>query len=164
MKFTCRPVDLDFVDSAPLRFVSEVEIAASPEQVFNIFEDENAWPKWFDDIVKVEWTSPKPYGVGTTRIGTLKRMTVHEKFIAWDPGRRFAFCLTAATLPIAHAFCEDYRLKPLGNGKTRFTYTIACEPRWLLKLAGPLGRRMMDTMLRKAAHSLAAFMQAEAPR
>ncbi len=159
MRFTYRPVDLDFVEKAPLRFVTEVEIAASPEQVFKVFENENAWPEWFDDIIKVEWTSPKPYGVGTTRIGTLKRMTVYEKFIAWDPGRRFTFCLAAATLPIAHAFCEDYRLEPLGTGKTRFIYTIACEPRLLLKLAGPLGRRMMDSMLRKAARSLAAYMQ-----
>jgi uncharacterized protein YndB with AHSA1/START domain len=158
MKFTCRSVDLYFLESKPLRFVNEVEINASPEQVFKVFEDGESWPKWFKDIVKVEWTSPKPFGVGTTRIVTLKTMTVYEQFIVWDPGKRFTFYFTATSVPLFHAFCEDYRLEPIGNGKTKFTYIVAYEPSLLFKLSGPIGRWILGKSLRNGAHSLAAYM------
>ena len=159
MKFSCRTVDLAFLDSAPIRFVNEVEINASPERVFEIFEDGESWPKWFRDIVKVEWTSSKPFGVGTTRTVTLKTMTVYEKFIAWDPGKRFTFYFTGTSLPIAHAFCEDYQLEALSNGRTKFTYIVAFEPRLLIKMSGPIGRWIFGNMFRTGAKSLAAFMQ-----
>jgi uncharacterized protein YndB with AHSA1/START domain len=159
MKFTCRTVDSNFLESAPLRFVNEVEINASPEQVFKVFEDGESWPKWFKDIIKVEWTSPKPFGVGTTRTVTLKTMTVYEQFIAWDPAKRFTFYFTATSVPLFHAFCEDYRLEPIGKGKTKFTYIVAYEPRLLLKLAGPIGRWILGNSLRNGAHSLAVFIK-----
>jgi hypothetical protein len=127
--------------------------------VFKVFEDGESWPKWFKDIIKVEWTSPKPFGVGTTRTVTLKTMTVYEQFISWDPGKRFTFYLTAASVPFLHALCEDYRLEPLGNGKTKFTYIVAYEPRLLLKLAGPIGRWIFGNMFHNAVLSLAAFME-----
>ncbi len=160
MKFNCRSVDLRFLESAPVRFVNEVEINASPEQVFKVFEDGESWPKWFKDIIKVEWTSPKPFGVGTTRTVNRKPMiVVYEQFIAWDPGKRFTFFLTAINRPIVHALCEDYRLESLGNGKTKFTYIVAYEPRLLNKLAGPIGRWYFRNMCHNAALSLAAFME-----
>jgi uncharacterized protein YndB with AHSA1/START domain len=159
MKFPCRRVDLGFLESAPLKFVNEVEINASPEQVFKVFEDGESWPKWFKDIIKVVWTSPEPFGVGTTRTVTLKTMTVYEHFFVWDPGKRFTFYFTATSVPLFHAFCEDYRLEPTDNGKTRFTYIVAYEPRLLLKLAGPIGRWIMGNMVRNGAHSLPVFMK-----
>lgn len=159
MRFACRPVDLSFIETAPLKFVNEVELDASPEQVFKVLEDEESWPKWFKEIVGIEWTSPKPFGVGTTRTAKLRGATVYEHFIAWDPGKRFTFRLAGASVPIARAFCEDYRLEPTGNGKTRFTYIVAIEPGLLLKLAGPIARLVMGNMLRNGAHSLAAYMK-----
>jgi len=159
MKFTCRAMDLSFIESAPHRFVNEVEINASPERVFEVFEDGESWPNWCPDLIKVEWTSPKPFGVGSTRTVTLKTMTVYEHFIAWDPGKRFTFYLTAINRPIARAFCEDYRLETLDKGKTKFTYTVAYEPRLLLKLAGPIGKRIMGNMFRDTALCLTAFME-----
>ena len=159
-QFSCRTVDLNFLDSAPVKIVNEVEINASPERVFRVFEDAESWPKWFKEIVNVEWTSPQPLGVGSTRTVTLKTMTAYEKFIAWDAGKRFTFYFTAASQPIVHAFCEDYRLEASGEGKTKFTHTVAYEPRLLLKLAGPIGKRHLGNMFRDGARSLATFMNA----
>jgi uncharacterized protein YndB with AHSA1/START domain len=158
-RFACREVDLGFLESAPVRFVNQVEIDAPPERVFEVLEDGESWPKWFKDIVRVEWTSPKPFGVGTTRTVTLKTMTVYEKFIAWDPGKRFTFYFTATSTPSAHAFIEDYRLKASGQGGTKFTYTVAYEPRLPLKMAGPVAKLILGNMFRNGARSLAAFMK-----
>ena len=44
-------------------------------------------------IDRVDWTSPRPFGVGTTRTVTFQGggMEVYETFIAWDPGKHMAF-------------------------------------------------------------------------
>jgi len=159
MRFSCRTVELEFLDSAPVKLVNEVEINASPERVFEVLEAGESWPKWFKDIVSVEWTSPEPFGVGSTRTVTLKTMTACEKFIAWDIGKRFTFYFTATSQPIAHAFCEDYRLEASGKGKTKFIHTVAYEPRLLLKMAGPIGKRNLKNMFQNGAQSLATFME-----
>jgi hypothetical protein len=82
LNFVCRPVDLHFIESAPLRFVSEVEIDAPLKHVFKVLEDMESWSRFVRDAVKVEWTSPKPFGVGSTRTVILKGMTSPEQFIA----------------------------------------------------------------------------------
>jgi len=159
LRFPCREVGHDFLESAPLRFVNEVTINATPARVFEALEDPQAWPKWFNDIVKVEWTSPKPFSVGTTRTVRLKAMTVFEKFSVWETGKRFTFYFTETSLPFAHAFCEDYRLEDSGSGTTRLIYTVALEPRLLIRLGGPVSRLIMGRMFRNGARSLSAYME-----
>ena len=158
MEFSCNKVGMDFVESAPERIVNEIELEASPERVFEVLENGDAWPRWFDDILKVEWTSPKPFGVGTTRIVTLKPMTVYEEFIAWETGKRFTFCFTGTSLPFMKALCEDYRLEPLGKNRTKFTYIVAYDPHLHIELAGPIGKWALGNMFQNATHSLANFM------
>ena len=60
----CERVGLDFIDSAPFRFVSAVDLAITPEQVL---DDAETWPQWATAITKLTWTSHQPHGVGTTR-------------------------------------------------------------------------------------------------
>ncbi len=63
----CERVGLDFIDRAPFRFVSTVDLAITPEQLFEVLDDAESWPHWATAITKVTWTSPQPHGVGTTR-------------------------------------------------------------------------------------------------
>ena len=48
--FKCQPVDLDYLENAPFKFVNTVELNAKPEQVFKLFEDPDAWPKWYKEL------------------------------------------------------------------------------------------------------------------
>jgi len=157
--YSSRKVGLEFIESAPVRFVNEVTIHASCDEVFEALKDPDSWPRWFSDIQRVEWTSPPPFGVGSTRTVTLKGMTVYEKFMVWEPGKRFAFYAPKISKPIAHAFCEDYRLEDSGSGTTRLIFTVAMEPRLMLRLAGPVGRFMMGRTFKNSARSLAAYME-----
>jgi hypothetical protein len=159
MKFACRPVGLDFIESAPLRFIYTVDIDASPEGVFKVLADVDAWPRFLKDTLKAQWTSPEPHGVGSTRELILKGLTVQEHFIAWEPGKRFTFYIAEMTAPLARALCEDYHLEHSDSGKTRFTYIVACEPSLLLKLMGPVGRWLLGGMFRRVAYSLADFIK-----
>jgi len=159
MRFACRPVGLDFLESAPLRFVNEVEINAAPEYVFKVLADADSWPAFVRDIRKAQWTSPAPHGVGSTRTVVLTGMTVWEKFIAWEPGKRFTFYIEESTAPLARIVCEDYRLEPAGGGRTVLTYAMACEPALLLTLTGPLGKRQLGGLCSRIAHGISAFME-----
>lgn len=68
----CERVGLDFVDSAPFRFVSTVDLPITPEQVWEVLDDVESWPHWATVITKVTWTSPQPHGVGTTRVVNMR--------------------------------------------------------------------------------------------
>ena len=158
MRFTCRPVGLDFIEGAAYRFENEVELDATPEAVFDIFADGESWPRWFEGIRRVVWTSPEPKGVGTTRTVTLTTMTVFEHFLAWERGRRFAFRFEGSSLPLCRAGVEDYRLEDLGGGRTRFHYGVYLEPSLVVRLAGPIARAQFTSMFRKAAEGLKVYV------
>ena len=76
-------VELDFIDNAPFRFVSTVDLAISPEQLFEVLADAESCPDWATAITKVTWTSPEPRGVGTTRTVNMRGGIVgDEVFLA----------------------------------------------------------------------------------
>ena len=158
MRFPCHPVDASFFDTAPMRLRNTVERAARPADVFAIFEDGESWPRWFHGIHKVVWTSNKPYGVGTTRSVWLTGITVDERFFRWEHDRRFSFYLTGHSVPLAHAFAEDYRLDEVAGGETRFTYSVAIEPRLALSVGGPIARTYFGSMVRNACKGLQDYV------
>jgi hypothetical protein len=147
MRFPCHPVDASFFDTAPMRFRNTVELAARPADVFAIFEDEESWPRWFHGINKVVWTGNKPYGV-----------TVEERFFRWEQDRRFSFYLSGHSMPLAHALAEDYLLHEVAAGETRFTYSVAIEPRLALSIGGPIARTYFGSMVRNACKGLQDYV------
>ena len=150
--FPCKKVGLDFLSSAPARFDAQVEVHATPEQIFEVFEDAHAWTVWAPPITNVDWTSPKPYGVGTTRtVSMIGGLVGYEEFIAWERGKRMAFCFVGASRNNVSAFAEDYRVTALGAGKTRVEWTMAMEPagvgKWTMPLFAPVMRFGLQWML-----------------
>jgi uncharacterized protein YndB with AHSA1/START domain len=168
MHFTCRAVELDFLDSAAWRFDNVVELDAPPGEVFDIFADGESWPKWFDAVQRITWTSPEPKGVGTTRTVTLAvtplKVTVQERFLVWDPGQRFTFRFEGVGLPLFHAGIEDYRLQDLSGGRCALTYTVCLEPTAVVRLAGPVTRPLFARMLRTGAQGLKSYVAASPHR
>jgi hypothetical protein len=158
MRFPCHAVEAAFFDTAPMRFRNVVELAAPPAKVFAIFEDGDSWPKWFRAIHKVAWTSSRPYGVGSTRTVWMALVTLEEHFFRWEKDRRCSFYLTGHSMPLAHALAEDYLLEELSPGKTRFTYTVAMEPRLAVTVGGPLSRMYFGSMFRSACENLQGYV------
>lgn len=130
----CTKVSLDYFNTAKT-YTSIVEIDATPEQIFESFENANDWPKWVPPIKHVEWTSAKPFGVGTTRTVTMIGLVGNEVFIAWDYPQRMAFCFAHASQPLIESFAEDYIVTPLENGKTQLVWRMAMTPKGVARFS-----------------------------
>ncbi len=107
--FPCEPVDVSFIETAPYRFTNSVDLAITPEQLFEVLADAESWPRWANVITKVAWTSPEPRGVGTTRVVDMRGGIVgDEEFLIWEPLRRMAFRFNECSTTAVAAFAEDY--------------------------------------------------------
>lgn len=95
--------------------------------VWKALLDPVAWTQWLA-ISKVTWTSPQPFGVGTTRTVEVAGQTIEETFFAWEEGRRMAFRFERSTLPVSAAV-EDYLIRQTETG---------CELHWTGRASAPL--------------------------
>ena len=141
--YPCTVVDDQYIHHAPKKYVAKVVVNASAEQVFEVFEDADAWPQWAMPINKVIWTSPKPYGIGTTRIVEMIGLTGDETFIAWDYPKHMAFCFTQMSESLIESFAEDYVVTELADGQTEVQWTMAMTPRGYGKITMALFGPMM---------------------
>jgi hypothetical protein len=76
-----------------------------------------------------------------------------EKMIAWDDAVRWAWTVTAASLPFASAQVESFELRPAAGG-TRVRWTIAIEPRLLATLGRPFMQRTTASLFAGAMRNL----------
>ena len=160
-EYKCVPFELDYYATAPQQFIYERTLECSPDELFDIFEDEHSWPVWGTGIAKVDWTSPKPYKVGTTRTVTFQGggMEVYETFIAWERGKHMAFCFTGTTQEVWTSFGENYVVKDLGDGECHLTWTIAYTPCSVFKMIHPLVKPVMRFWLGMLANNLGKYVK-----
>jgi len=154
----CREVGLDFIETAPFRFVSTVDLFITPEQLFEVLADASSWPHWASVITNVTWTSPEPRGVGTTRTVEMRGgITGEEEFLAWDEFTHLAFRFTESTTSSITAFAEDYRVVPTAAG-CHLTWVMAMEPNGLAgRLGMQLGRPVMGWLFQRFLYNLRRY-------
>jgi hypothetical protein len=150
--FKCRPVDESFFESAPMRLRAGFEIAQSAEKVWAELTADDAlhWCRILDDV---RWTSPRPFGVGTTReVKALKGANMlREHYFLWEEGRRHCFYVTESSGPLFRALAEDYLVEPRGADACRFTWTIAVEPTAVGRAGTPVNRAILKTLFTDTA-------------
>ena len=162
MWFKMRPVDLGFLATAARIYSVERYIEAPRDGVWNAFTDPSTWRHWWPGVRSASYgSSPRPYGVGTYREATVGRQKYQEYIVAWDERRRFAYYIDRATLPIANAQLECTELEDESGG-TRVRWTIAHDPRMLLRVSAPFFRHIMDSMLARAMTNLERYLRSGA--
>jgi hypothetical protein len=157
MWFDVEAVPLAFTESSPYHIENIVRIEASPARVFEIWATGERQRDWFQDFVDNRWTSPAPHGVGAEREVELALLTVKERFLAWEPGKRMTFHIYGITLPLVTAMVEDLRLEPDGEGATRMTWRVHYRPSLLMRLVHPVGRAVFGRLFRRSAAGLARY-------
>lgn len=155
--FPCERVDASFTDTAPFRFSNSVELAITPEQLFEVLADAEAWPRWASVITKVTWTSPEPRGVGTTRTVHMRGGIIgDEEFLVWEPFARMAFRFNECSTRAVAAFAEDYRVEAIAGG-CRLTWTMAQKPAGPAKLAMVVVAPLLNLGLRRFLAKLRSY-------
>jgi len=140
------PVDEGFFDTATVRFVGVFDIPRPAEDVWLQLTRDGA----LDHCRLLRgavWTSPRPFGVGTTRTmaTTGGVLVLDETFFRWEEGRRKSFYARRTNLPLFSRFAEDYLVEPTDAG-CRFTWTLAGEPLPLARPGAPLNALMAKSL------------------
>ena len=128
-----------FLDAAPKRYVGIFDIPRPAAEVWAELTRDGAL-----DFCRVlggaRWTSPRPFGVGTTR--TMKvasgMLILDETFFRWEEGRRKSFYAHAVNLPLFRRLAEDYLVEEVSPTACRFTWTLAGEPTALGRPGAPV--------------------------
>ena len=126
--------DEDFFSSAPHVFTYQKRFAAPPQKVWDSLTSDASIAAWGPTLKSVDWTSSRPFGVGTTReVTPLVGPRLRERYFLWEEGRRHAFAGYESTAQLFKRFAEDYLVEPDGDD-TLFTWVLALEPRDRLAL------------------------------
>ncbi len=135
---TLQPVDQTFFDTAPTRFAHTWSIHRPATEVWGELVGDR--PLHWCRGLAVNWTSPRPLSVGTTRQAKVLggAITVQEHFFVWEEGRRYAFYATSANLPLFQRLAEDYIVEPDGPGRCTFTWKVGVAPTAVGKPGGPV--------------------------
>ena len=156
----CDHVGLDFVDSAPNRFVNTVDLNITPEQLFEVLADAESWPHWAKAITNVEWTTPEPRGVGTTRLVTMRGgLLGSEEFIGWDEHTMMAFRFNEASEKRIKAFAERYDVVETPSG-CRLTWTMAMEVTGVARYTLAPSKPVLNATFRRFLKNLRKYTDA----
>jgi hypothetical protein len=158
MRFAMRHEDLGFIERAPMVQVVEAIVRSEPGAVFAALADASGWSRWFPGVRAAWYSTPPPHGVGTIREANVGGTQWVERMIAWDDPSRWAWTVTAASLPFAGAQVESFELEPAAAG-TRVRWTIALQPRLLARLGRPFMRRTSASLFARAMRNLDACLR-----
>ncbi len=144
------PVDDSFFDTAPQRFAHTWAIDQPADVVWSQLTGDS--PLFWINGMSIDWTSPAPFGVGTTRtVHVLGLIAVKERYYRWEEGHRKTFCGVGMNLPLFSQLAEDYIVEPRGEGACDFTWKIAIAPSALGKPGAPLNHLIFAGAFRDTA-------------
>jgi hypothetical protein len=144
--YPLEPAGEDLLRRAQAHSVAEREYPIAAERLFAMFEEGSSWCEFFPVIRKVEWTSPRPFDVGTTRTVTvIGGVRLDEVFWAWKPGSRMGFAISAASNRAIHGLVELYDFIPLDDQRCKLRWEMGMELSGPMRVAEP---RMPASLLR----------------
>ncbi|MFE6776907.1 SRPBCC family protein [Streptomyces sp. NPDC057702] len=122
--------------TAPLYHARSVEVPYSAQETWEALTGDGV-SSWTKGMKRLTWTSPRPFGVGTTReIEMGGDFALRERFFRWEEGYRKTFSGVAGTRPIFRRLVEDYVVEPTAYG-ARFSWRWAAELNRPWSLFGP---------------------------
>ena len=147
--FKLRAADEQFLDSAPQRQVAVLEIPEPADRVWAELTSDQTL-SWCRALAGVTWTSPRPFGVGTTRsVKTpLGALVLNEVYFRWEEGTRKSFYVNEATLPLFRRFAEDFLVEDLSPSRSRLTWTVASETPPAARPGNPINALITRSLFR----------------
>ena len=158
MPWDLQPVEVDFFEHAPFRFVGTEVIRRPAETVWDALAlDPAGWGRWYPGFSGrghyLEGPDRPHHQTGAVRRMYMAGVTYDETILAWDRPHRWAFRVDRATVPLAHALAEEYRIVDDGDACI-VQWTFAVDPRAGLKLGLPLMEPFLGRLLRRSTANL----------
>ena len=140
------PMTLAEIETAPFRVHKTARFEASPNALFARMVDPRSWIEWFPLMYRADWVTQKTNGVGAEREVALRVFGKYrERMLAWEPGERFAFTMTASTSPLVKRMAEDWRMSREGNG-VRLDWTVGGYPTTVGRMGAPALRAVLSRL------------------
>jgi hypothetical protein len=154
--FTCEAVDLDYLDTAPIRLHASINVNRPPGEVFAAFAHDPAnWGEFFPGFDSTgRWQTSRPHRVGSRYTKRFIGVTIEELVLVWDEGARLAFRVVGTSAPAFHAWVEDYRFEPDGDGGTLLRVAIGGKARLPFKLVTPVMQPIFARLMTRVGHNL----------
>jgi uncharacterized membrane protein len=122
--------------AGPVEFATAIDIAASPERVWEVMSDIDQWREWTPSIRSVTRLGDKPFAVGTrVWIRQPKLPPALWKIISIDPDRGFTWVSAAPGLLVT----ARHGVEPAPAG-ARASLFLSIEGRFRAVLAGLTGK------------------------
>ncbi|MEU1406013.1 SRPBCC family protein [Streptomyces sp. NPDC005728] len=148
MAHRLRPVEIDFVETAPVRLVFIRDIAAAPDAVFRaLAEDVSGWPEWFSAVSSVRPTE------GGREVRLRGGTRFEESVLVAKAPELYAYRVDVTNTPGARAWIEEWRLTPAGTG-SRIRMTFALDGTAAFRLVCRLARPGVGRAFRQAVARL----------
>jgi uncharacterized membrane protein len=129
------------------------------QEVFDFASNPAYLPKWQSQIISTEWTSPEPYGVGSTQRSVARMMgrdiESSSELTFLDPPNQFVFKLVGGPLPLEGSM----RFVSSGSG-TQMTMGGKLEPGGFFKLAEGLVRKQLEKQFEQNLEALKSLLEA----
>ena len=162
--YTLEKVDMSYLDTAPNVITSSTQINATAEEVFAAMQKAETWVTAIEPMTDLKWTSPQPFGIGTTRTVYLDMPTgktqVDEEFIAWEENKQMAFYFSHSSKKLFKALLEDYVIKDLGDGRSELTWKFAYQGAGIFRLIFWLMKGQVTKDNQKFLGSMKAHIEA----
>jgi hypothetical protein len=156
------------MQEARWRFVTSTDLDATPETVFSILLDDDAWHIWHPEISDINWDNYQPHGVGSHRTVRFSNwlfmillcgsLILSEEFLIWENNKRLNFRFNKTNRPRFMGYLagmEDFQIEDLGNGKCRLCRTVAVDPSFITSVLGCILKPVLQGIFDRAAQSLA---------
>lgn len=149
-------------------FSYTTEFAATPETIWPFLEEPDKIKQWMVGVV-----DDRPTSEGPTRVGSTFEMDIKEgrkvatyqgEVTKYERHHLMGIRMTGGCGKQPMTMFADYRLTPVGGGRTRVDYVCRCEapPGLLMKLMMPLFKIMGRAMVKKFMRNLRALVEGPA--
>lgn len=151
-----RSVDLEFLDTAPVRFTYEVELPTSVDVLFAAISASPSTWMWFPGLADGRYEGEAPHGVGTRRAISLEGTVYRETILAWDAPTRWAYRVDESSVTTFDALAEDWVMEARGDVTVlRWTFAVDPAPELAALIAGAgetIGTVFANAMVGLAEH------------
>ncbi len=154
------PATLELLDTAEFTLSTDVDLAASIDEVWAVIADNTSWTEWFHNCTKMTASHDTWTAAGQTRTISTTPFVIEEVAIEVDEPNRWAMSLTKTNLPMAKRMLEVLDITDTsrnGEERTEVKWTGAFDlPAYLLPV-----RSISETLLvRTWGRSLEALQDA----